>query len=258
MIARALAWAAVLALPARVEPQSSFEQGVEAYRSGAYAEARERWRATLREDLGRLERSRVYYDLGNAAWRLDEPLEAVACYTAAVRLDPRHGDSWRNLELARAKAGLPPADPGDLGATLERALGSLFPGERRCLALGALLAWALVLGLEMRRGGAVLRRLALAGAALALLACVPWVHDRLRRERSAPVLVVQAGPVPLRSEPLEDRAPIGELAPLEELERVDSLPGWVRVERSGGLRGWVREETLFPLVLAAPGAAEEP
>jgi hypothetical protein len=68
-------------------------------------------------------------------------------------------------------------------------------------------------------------------------------------ERAAPMLVIGAGDVSLRAEPLEDRAAIGALESLEEVERLDELPGWVRVERKDGLRGWVKEETVFPLVM---------
>jgi tetratricopeptide (TPR) repeat protein len=245
-------WLAV-ACGGEVAAQSSFDRGVEAYRRGDYGEARERFAATLREELDDVERARVYYDLGNAHWRLGEALPAVACYSAAVRLDPRHRDAWQNLELARAKENLPPADTGDLGATVDRALSSLRPAERRALLFGALLLWALVLALEVQHGGAALRGALLAASLLLALAVLPWAYGRLKRERAAPVLVIETGNVSLRGEPLEARDPIGELAVLEEVERIDELPGWVRVERSDGTRGWVRAEALYALDLGGDG-----
>jgi tetratricopeptide (TPR) repeat protein len=250
------AWLLCLgALPFGASPaaQSSFERGVEAYRRGRYAEARASWQATLAEDLDDLERARVYYDLGNAHWRTGESLSAIACYSAAVRLDPRHRDAWQNLELARAKANLPPADPGDLGATLERLLTSLRPEERRALLFAALVLWVLLLTLEIRLGGTRLRALLSGSSVLLLLAAVPWAYGLCSPEPRAPMLVIGTGHVPLRSEPLEERAPVGELALLEEVERIDELPGWVRVERADGLRGWVREDALFGLRLSADG-----
>ena len=232
---------------------SSFERGVEAYRRGDDAHARAAWQETLGEELDELDRARVYYDLGNAHWRAGESLPAIACYTAAVRLDPRHADAWQNLELARAKANLPPADAGDLGATLDRLLTSLRPAEQRALLLGALLLWSLVLVLEVRFGGAG-GRAALACATLVLaLAAVPWAHGLLAPVRNAPMMVISKGSVTLRNEPLEARSPVGELATLEEVERLDELPGWVRVERADGLRGWVRADSLFALDLGTGG-----
>jgi len=237
----------------RFSSSRSFERGVDAYRRGDYAEAVNAWRATLGEELDDLERARVSFDLGNAHWRLGESLPAIVCYTAAVHLDPRHAEAWQNLELARAKASLPPADAGDLGATTHRVLTSLRPSERRTLLLGALVLWSLVLVLEMRFGGAGLRA-GLAGATLLLFfAAIPWAYGCLAREHRSPLWVVSSAGVSLRAEPLDEREPVGELAALEEVERLDALPGWVRVERADGLRGWVREDALYSLESARDG-----
>jgi tetratricopeptide (TPR) repeat protein len=232
---------------------SSFERGVESYRRGDYEQARTEWQRTLAEELDPLGRARVYYDLGNAHWRMGESLPAIACYTAAVRLDPRHSDAWQNLELARAKASLPPADSGDLGATLERLLTSLRPEERRTLLLAALLLWSAALVCEVRFGGAGGRAALLGATGVLALAAVPWAHGLLAHERVQPMLVVADGSVTLRNEPLEARAPVGALTTLEEVERLDQLPGWVRVERADGQRGWVRADALFPLQLGRGG-----
>lgn len=244
---RMLLAALLLALP--LGAQASFERGVAAYRAGHYAEARAAWNETLAEELDALDRARVYHDLGNAHWRLGETLPAIACYTAAVRLDPRHAEAWHNLELARAKQGLAPADSGDLSATLQRLVTSLRVPERRALVFLGLTLWVVVLTLEMRFGGRALR-LALVGATLLVpLLALPWAHGLLAAERAAPMVVVASASVPLRAEPLEARTPVGELAVLEEVERLDELPGWTRVERADGLRGWVPSESLLALRL---------
>jgi len=245
----ALACALVLALGRSGDPRADFEQGVQAYRSADYAGAIEHWQATLGGDLDELGRARVYHDLGNAYWRSGDSARAIACYTAALRLDPRLADARQNLELARAKGGLAPADTGDLSATTRRVLDSLRPDERRNLLLGALLLWALVLLLEVRWGGAAARGALVVATLVLALAAVPWLAGFLARERHAPMLVIASNPVALRSEPLEERAALGELASLEEVERIDALPGWVRIERADGQRGWVREENLFALHL---------
>ena len=238
----ALAISVLLALTA----QGSFERGVEAYRGGDYAAAKYAWQATLAEPLDDLGRARVYFDLGNAYWRSQEPLPAIACYTAAVRLDPRHAEAWQNLELARAKANLPPADAGDLAATVQRLLASLRGAERRALLFGALVLWTVVLVFELRFGGRALRSLLVGASLLVAVAVVPWAFGHLVPERAAPMLVI-ASSAALRAEPLEARASIGELAALEEVERLDQLPGWVRIQRRDGTRGWVRADALFAL-----------
>lgn len=235
------------------EAQSSFPRGVEAYRRGEYAEACAAWQQTLSEELEPLGRARVCFNLGNAYWRLGESLPAIVCYSVAVRLDPRHAEAWQNLELARAKASLPPADAGDLSATGARLLTSLRKAERRGLLFAGLVLWSLVLVLELRFGGAALRAALLCASLALLLAAAPWAYGQLAREHRAPLWVRATGGVPVRAEPLESRSPVGELAVLEEVERLDALPGWVRVERADGLRGWVREEALFSLEFEGDG-----
>ena len=47
-------------------------------------------------------------------------MRAVAAYTAAVEAMPRSQTAWDNLELARSRAGLDPADKGDFAATVKR------------------------------------------------------------------------------------------------------------------------------------------
>lgn len=249
LLRRLCALVALLALVPAARAQGPFEEGAEAYRRADYARAEECWRGLLERDLAPLDRARVYYDLGNAAWRLEKPYEAIACYTAAVRLDPRHADAWRNLEFARAKAGLPPADTGDLRSTLRLALASLRPGERRGILFGALALWSLLLVAEIRSGGRLLRRALLVGGVLVLVCAVPLAWERLVPRPADPMLVVDGGNVALRAEPLESRPAIGELEALEEVERVDALPGWVRVRRADGQRGWVRAGALLALQL---------
>jgi tetratricopeptide (TPR) repeat protein len=239
-----------VALAGRVAAQEghadAFERGIDAYRRGDWAAAEGHWKEALRGELAPDDRARVLHDLGNAAWRREAPLEAVGWYTAALRLEPRRADTWRNLELARAKAGLEPADRGDLRSTLGRLVSSLRPGERRALVLAALVPLALALGFEALRGGRLAARLSLAALALVVAASIPWGLS-LRGGPAHPMLVVRGPTVPLLSEPNADLPPIGELAAGEEVERMDSLPGWTRVSTGSGTRGWVPEAAVFDL-----------
>lgn len=240
---------AFLAAPLGAQEPADFTRGVEAYRRGDYAEARARWQSALALPLASEERARVYHDLGNAHWRLGEELVALACWQAALELDGRHADARANLELARAKKGLGPADPGGLAGTLARARGFLRPDEQRNLLLAALVLWVLTLVFELRLGGTLGRSALVLASALLVFAALPWAAARLAPAEHAPMLVIAGGPASLRAEPLDAREPIGELLQLERVERLDELSGWTRVERKDGTRGWVRSENLFALVL---------
>ena len=223
-----------------------FDRGVDAYRRGDFAEASVFWRSCLDDELAARDRARVAYNLGNAAWRGGDALEAVGWYTIALRGDPRSADVWHNLELVRAEAELEPADRGDLRATWNRLVTSVTPAESRVLVLLALLPLALALLGEALRGGKLWRMAALGCLALAALFAVPWM-GHLLADGGETVLVVRTSPVALRSEPRRDLEPVGQLDPGAAAVRIDALPGWVRVETEDGVRGWLQEEAIFSL-----------
>ena len=237
-----------------IAPSTQGEAAVDAYRRGDFETAKSLWIAALedpeagRPPLPSAERARLLYDVGNAAYRKGDVLEAVGWYTASLRLRPRDADTWKNLEHARATAKLEPADRGDLAATVRRLVGSLTRAESEWLAIGAVLLWAGVLAAEALRGGRVLRRLAFAGALTTAIALVP-LADHALRDRKDIVLVLDPAErgAEIRSEPRPDATVIGTVASGEEVVREDELPGWVKVAPSGGTSGWIPEKSAFAL-----------
>lgn len=235
-------------LPA--DPAAAHELALDAYRAGDLSSARGHWERALellaeREDRS-LDPAVLHYDLGNVAFREGRPLEAAARYGAALRHAPRWDDAWFNLELARSQAELPPADRGDLGATLRRVAGGLTPFEADLALLAAGLAWIAALFFEALRGGALARRLALGSTLLVVLALVPWTAARGRLARD-PVQAVREDGATVRSEPRADAAQLALLEPGEVAEHVDDLPGWVRLETPSGERGWARADDVLRL-----------
>lgn len=223
-----------------------FDRAVGAYRAGDYETARTIWRSLLTEQLGRADRGKVLYNLGNAAYRSDELMEAVAWYTSCVRTTPRDADAWRNLEFVRREAELEPADRGDLSATTTRLLESVDPDEAGWLVMIALGAWTVVLLLEALRGGAFWRRMALIGVPV-VLACAAPLAWRATRHEVAPHLVTERPAAPMRAEPSLEMGPVGQATAGDVVEKVDELGEWARIETADGLRGWVPEESVFEL-----------
>ncbi len=220
---------------------------VAAYRAGDLVSARSGWLAALENPRVRgAERARILYDLGNVAFREDKKLEAVGWYSAALRLRPRDADTWANLEHARREAGLEPADRGDLTATLRRLLTAFDPTEARTLALAGLALLAAALGYEALRGGRLARWLALAAFGGALVLSAPCARHWLAGDAD-PLLVVEEGQAPVRSEPRGDAAVIAEAPAGSQVERLDTLPGWVKVRAADGAEGWVGDKAVFAL-----------
>lgn len=249
----ALAFSALLSVCAPVQtnaagPTQVDQDAVRAYREGDYATATSLWKQALEAVELPGERARIAYDLGNAAFREGQMLEAVGWYTASIRLAPRDADAWSNLELARTEAGLEPADRGDLASTTSRLLSSMTPAEAEWIVLGALALLALCLSFEALRGGALWRRTSLAAAVVVALALGPWLWS-LQHSKRQPVMIVASDGAAARSEPRGDAKQIERIAVGTEVERLDRLPGWVKVRTTEGNEAWVRERAVFELVL---------
>lgn len=238
--------ALVLSLPLllQAEPLELDRQAVDAYRRKSYTEASALWVDALQLTSGPKERARLLFNLGNSAYRQEEYTHAVGWYSAAQRLTPRDGDVWQNLELARAEAGLEPADRGDLSDTTKRLIGSLTKEEAEWLLLGSLVLFGVALAGEALRGGRTWRRLAAGGLGLVLVCGLPMAWHATRAER--PLMIVQEGGAPARSEPRSDATTLTKLNPGTVVEWQDELSGWVAVE-SKGRRLWVRQSAVFEL-----------
>jgi tetratricopeptide (TPR) repeat protein len=230
------------------DPQQAHELAVASYRAGDFESAQTLWLAALESDAGQtpvLERARILYNLGNAAYRAKRPLEAVGWYTAALALKPRYEDASANLEFVRGEAKLEPADRGDLRSTIRALVSAPTLAESEWLVLGAVLLWAVALGYEALRGGPLARRLAWISTLVVLLSAIPWIAHHAKR-RGDPMLVVSASGARVHSEPRVDAAVIELIGAGEQVERLDELTDWTRVELAGA-PGWVRSEELFAL-----------
>ncbi len=221
------------------------QSATEAYRERDYRAAAALWENALTEAELPAERARLFYNLGNAAYRQERPLVAVGWYTAALGLTPRDRDLWTNLELARSEAGLEPQDRGDLAATTQRLLSSLTRAESEWLLWITLLLWGGCLAGEALRGGRTWRRLCWLGLALLPISWAPlgW---HMAHDGEHTLLIVQEGGTQARSEPRSDATALVRLEAGESVVWRDQLPGWVGV-RSGGKSLWIRESAAFDL-----------
>jgi tetratricopeptide (TPR) repeat protein len=228
---------------------AAFEEGVTAYRAGDLESAEAQFQKLLDAGLEPHDRAIVLYALGNIAFRSEAFLEAVACYTAASQAEPPSPDLWHNLELARARAGLDPADGGNLMATLAH-LAALPPEASLWSAAWGLVGlFALVLLVEILRGGWLPKATAVVLALL--LACdLALIQHRASSVLERPAMIITPGGASLCSEPNAERTLGITLEPGETVEVLDTLgtkgqPGaWIKVDAAEGT-GWLDESEVF-------------
>ena len=77
-------------------------QGNKAYEGKRYKEAVEHYQRATRDGVS----SQLYYNMGNAYYRLNDRANAVLSYERALKLDPGNSDARFNLEFLREKSQL--------------------------------------------------------------------------------------------------------------------------------------------------------
>jgi hypothetical protein len=231
------------------QPQDRDAAATTAYRSGDLATARTLWEELLGDtgaDLDDGQRGRLCYNMGTLCMRESRQLEAVAWFSAALRLRPRDEDTWANLELARLESGLEAADRGDLKATIGRLLSTWTAAESSLLALIGCLPLALALGYEALRGGRRSKALVLLGFVVWLLAIGPWVRHIVTDGQRNVMVMAEKGAA-ARSEPRPDATRVEKLDAGTIVPHLDEIPGWMEVRLDGKRRAWIEDSDLFQL-----------
>lgn len=82
------------------DPQTLIKEANKAYSDGLYTDAREKY---LQVADGGWESSRLYYNLGNTCFKLNDYPHAILWYERALRLDPGNEDISYNLNVANSK-----------------------------------------------------------------------------------------------------------------------------------------------------------
>ena len=74
-----------------------YKNGMDAYKKGQYDLAIQEFESILSDNWGSPE---LYYNLGNAYYRVGDTPGAVWAFESCLKLSPTHSDAQYNLELA--------------------------------------------------------------------------------------------------------------------------------------------------------------
>jgi len=222
-------------------PSGDFKSANQLYDAGKYAEA-----AAAYEKI-EPKTANIYYNIGNAHYRLGQPGEAILNYRRAQLLSPRDPDILANLRFTEQRAGVNEVNaPSKVWQrVLQTAVFSRTLNEWAGYELASI--WLTVMAIAaacwFRKGRTVFVVAAVAClAALALTAGV--LVYRIAPARSAATAVVIVKHTDARFAPLADATVH---FPLEEGTTVainEDRGQWLFVERADGQQGWVNADTL--------------
>ncbi len=228
-----------------ISPPEAMLAANQNYEAGDYAEAAAGYEAIVAYGI---QNSDVYYNLGNAYFKLGDLGRAILNYRRAYRLAPRDPDITTNLTIAQAQTIDQLEAPGgaltDLVQLAEEWL-TLREAAILALVLWLIICGLVVLSILMSR----LRRwlwLPLAMVGLLLVVGLISMVNRIYTEQHYPPAVIVAQQVDVTSGPGDADQYLVEfdLHSGAEVQLLESRAGWRRISLPGDLQGWVPAEAM--------------
>ncbi|MFP4203921.1 MAG: hypothetical protein ACLFS4_06270 [Opitutales bacterium] len=210
---------------------ASFDDGLDAYKSGDYEEAREHFRAALKNK----ETAALRHNLGLTELRLDNPGAAIRHIERAIFLKPFDTKSVRTLEKLREEHGLPES-PLRMHQRLARALSfNTWAALLNIAVLTALAAWALPAAAGYRTGGIL--KTARALSLLVLLIAIAGLRLNQRLQQSGTITANES--VTLHVAPAQGAPEAGTARPGERARQTDQHGTFRRIKTETGATGWI-------------------
>lgn len=231
--------------------EGTMSRGNALYESGDYAGAVAEYEKVLRYGM---RNSAVYYNLGNAWFKLDRPGPAILNYQRALRLDPGDQDAAGNLAYARSQ--IIDRVEGNWDNIYLRLLlrfrDALSPDQAAFIFIAAWLLFSATLFIRIVSNGAhkgsARGRLVFYTALAALLVMAAtglqyglhW-HHLTSGDRA----IVMAEKADVTSAPGTDSKLVTLVHEGLQVRIVEAREGWVRITIPGvGLGGWVPEDQV--------------
>lgn len=221
---------------------SDFDAANKFYEQGHYADAVTAYDKLLAS--GPVSES-VYFNRGNAYFKLGQVGRAIASYRQAQRLAPRDRDVLANLQFARSRARGGAPYHADRWRTM---LASLTLNEWTLLTCVALWVLFALLALNQWRPGLKLSlRNFVLGAGIAAVCFGICLFVSLNVDYLTPSAIVTVGEADVRNGPLEESPGVFKVRDGTELEVLDTKDNWLQVLDPAQRVGWMRQDQVLLL-----------
>ena len=224
------------------DASAGFEAANKLYEEGKFPEAAAAYGKLI--DSGVVSAA-VYFNQGNAFFRMSQIGRAIVAYHRAERLAPRDRELRANLQIARTKArgGVIYSPP-----KLQILLGVLTLNEWALLTAAGV--WGLFIFLALVQWRIDLRpmlhKYAAASGVVAVIAGICLVA-KLNTDYFAQTAVVVVGEAEIRNGPLDESVELFKVRDGAELEILDRKEGWLQVADAAQRAGWVRLNQVVDL-----------
>jgi len=248
LLAPALSKGKEAALPATT-PAQIFIAANQAFHKAQYAEAVSGYQKLIEKGINDPD---VYYNLGNALYKVNQIAKAILSYERALAVDPHHRDAAKNLYLARLKAKVNQrAESAGLvrEPSLWRRLVTLFSVDETAWIF-IILYLAFFAGLFARRWlGPGSLRSGLGYGCVSLLIIVLLAGGGLAyhifEHETVEYAVIMDKQAPMARVLKGKRKSTGKSLPMGLKVRIlEQSEAWAKVRTSSGVTGWIELKSL--------------
>lgn len=231
---------------AQQDPETLFARANNAYSAGSYDSA-----AMLYEKVvaAEMESVPLYYNLGNAYYKMHETPLAIYYYEKALKLDPSNEDVRTNLAIANL-AIVDKIDPVPQSFIVRgwRDMRAWLSGNQWAwcsIVAFAFLLFSLFLYLRSRRMG--LRKLGFFSGLVFLLAFALSVALAAQLKHASTAMdqaIIMAPTVNVKSSPSEASVDLFVLHEGTKVNLLENTAGWNKIKIANGSVGWLPEDDM--------------
>ena len=224
-----------------------FDQANTAYNSGNYEDAVELYQKILNTDM---ESVPVYYNMGNAYYKMHEYPKAIYYYENALKLDPSNEDARTNLEIANL-AIVDKIEPVPQSFIVRwwRSLRAMCSSDR--WAWWSVAAFALLLvcafmffrsrRIGLRKLGFFMGLIFLVVFALSVVFAAQLRHSATTQDQA----IIMSPTVTVKSSPAEASVDLFVLHEGTKVTIMESSNGWNKVRIANGSIGWLEADKML-------------
>lgn len=244
------AFALLFSLNARAQeqPETWFEQANAAYNAGSYDTAVTLYGKVQAEGL---ESVPLYYNMGNAYYKMRQYPMAIYCYEKALKLDPSNDDVKNNLAIANL-AIVDKIEPVPESFIVKgwKGIRAWLSGDHWAwcsIVAFALLLACLYLFLRSRKIG--MRKLGFFAGILFFLVFVLSVVFAMQLKQSAErqdQAIVMTPTVMVKSSPSDTSVDLFVLHEGSKISILETVDGWSKIRIANGSVGWMKADDMLP------------
>lgn len=236
----------LLSFPGTAQNSELFEAANEAYASGNYREAVEKYEQILRNGETS---AALHYNLGNSYYKLNRVAPSIYHYEKALQLAPGDDDIRNNLTFAKTMAvdAIGEEEKAGFEGIFDTSTAAFSASGWGWIAIFCMLVFVVFfLVYYFSRKTVVKRILFIAGMFFLVLAItsavIGYTKSNLQQESSYAIIFAEQ--VEVKSEPSPRAAEAFLLHEGAKVKITENFREWVEIELPNGSRGWVQQEDL--------------